>query len=116
MNPMTTRRHFLQHSGFGLGALAASDFLRGADEAADANPLAPRQPHFTPRIKRVIHLFMNGGPSQIDTFDPKPELAKLDGQPLPDSIKERLQPVQKARVGNIFASRSPLTASASSAR
>ncbi len=101
---MIPRRQFLQYSGFGLGALAASDLLRAADDIADSNPLAVKQPHFPAKIKRVIHLFMNGGPSQIDTFDPKPELTKLDGKPLPDSIKERLQPVQKARVGNIFAS------------
>lgn len=99
-HPGSTRREFLRRAGFGFGALAASDFLH----ANDLNPLAPRQPHFPARVKRVIHLFMNGGPSQIDTFDPKPDLAKLDGKPLPDSIKERLQPVQKARVGNIFAS------------
>lgn len=101
---MTSRRHFLQRSGFGLGALAAADFLRAAGDDHDANPLAVRQPHFPAKVKRVIHLFMNGGPSQIDTFDPKPNLAKLDGKPLPDSIKERLQPVQRGRVGNIFAS------------
>lgn len=100
------RRHFLQRAGFGLGSLAAADLLAAANppDGDDTNPLAVRQPHFPARIKRVIHLFMNGGPSQIDTFDPKPGLAKLDGKPLPDSIKERLQPVQRARVGNIFAS------------
>jgi hypothetical protein len=100
---MIARRHFLQRTGFGLGALAAADFLNAADKD-DPNPLAPRQPHFPPKVKRVIHLFMNGGPSQIDTFDPKPQLTRLDGKPLPDSVKEKLQPVQKARVGNIFAS------------
>jgi hypothetical protein len=62
-----------------LGARAA--------EAAAVNPLAPRQPHFTPKAKRVIHLFMNGGPSQVDTFDPKPMLDKYHGQPLPASLK-----------------------------
>ena len=100
---MTSRRLFLQRSGFGLGALAASDFLRAADDAADLNPMSVKQPHFPAKIKRVIHLFMNGGPSQIDTFDPKPQLTKLDGKPLPDSIKERLQPVKRACAGSIFA-------------
>ena len=50
------------------------------------NPLAPRQTHFGPRAKRVIWLFMHGGPSQVDLFDPKPELVRLSGQPLPESF------------------------------
>lgn len=102
-----SRRQFLQRSGCGLGALAAADLLSAdlrATAADDWNPLAVRSPHYEPRIKRVIHLFMNGGPSQIDTFDPKPNLARIDGQPLPDSVKQRLQPVQRNRVGEIFAS------------
>ncbi len=100
---MLSRRLFLQRVGFGFGALAASDIL-AATTSDEANPLAVRPPHFPPKVKRVIHLFMNGGPSQIDTFDPKPGLTALDGKPLPDSIKAKLQPVQRARVGNIFAS------------
>ena len=48
-----------------------------------ANPLSPREPHFKPRAKRVIFLFMPGGPSQVDTFDPKPELTKQNGKPSP---------------------------------
>ena len=61
-------------------------------------------PHFAPQAKRIIHLFMNGGPSQIDTLDPKPNLKKLDGKPLPDSVKQTLQLTQRKRVGTIFAS------------
>jgi len=51
--------------------------------AAVSNPLAPRAPHFTPRAKRLIFLFMNGAPSHVDTFDPKPALARHAGQPVP---------------------------------
>jgi hypothetical protein len=58
-----------------------------ADEKPYVNPLAPKPPHFAPRAKRVIHLFMNGGPSQVDTFDPKPMLDKYDGKPLPIHLK-----------------------------
>ena len=98
-----SRRDFLRHTGAGFGAIAASDLLAGAASPSEA-PLAPRHPHFPAKAKRVIHLFMNGGPSQVDTFDPKPELAKLDGKPLPDSVKKSLQQVQRNRVGNIWAS------------
>src|SRR5262245_51202508 len=48
-----------------------------------ADPLAPKEPHFPAKARHVVHLFMNGGPSQVDTFDPKPALDKLHGQPLP---------------------------------
>jgi len=51
-----------------------------------SGPLAPRKPHFSPRVRRVIYLFMHGGPSHVDLFDPKPELARCSGQPLPESI------------------------------
>jgi hypothetical protein len=70
--------------GFGslaLGALMAGDNLFAT--AAFTNPLAPRQPPFPAKAKRVIHLFMNGGPSQVDTFDPKPALAKYAGKEPP---------------------------------
>src|SRR5262249_28502485 len=56
-----------------------------------ANPLAPKAPHFAARAKHVIFLFMQGGPSQIDTFDPKPLLNKMHGQPLPPSVIAGLQ-------------------------
>ena len=98
-----SRRHLLRNTGFGLGALAASDLL-GSIRSGDGNPLTAASPQFTSKAKRVIHLFMNGGPSQIDTFDPKHHLAKLDRQPIPDSVKEKLQKTQRDRVGNIFAS------------
>lgn len=91
-----TRREFLLRAGGGIGgiALAAllnSETLRGnaqAGERGAGNPLAPREPHFAPRAKRVIYLFMHGGPSHVDLFDPKPDLIKYAGQPLPESFGE----------------------------
>src|SRR5207244_1241261 len=58
--------------------------LRADTEAAAHSPLAPRMPHFTPRAKRVLHIFAQGAPSHIDTFDPKPGLARFDGKILPE--------------------------------
>ena len=87
-----SRREFLQRSGAGFGALALLDMLRGtALEAALAspqlvNPLAPKKPHFANKAKNVIFLFMEGGPSHMDTFDPKPLLDKLAGKPIPESF------------------------------
>jgi hypothetical protein len=86
-----TRRDFLNRCGMGMGALAVSSVLGQAGffggnaqgEVSELNPLAPKAPPFPAKAKRVIHLFMNGGPSQVDTFDPKPALAKYDGQALP---------------------------------
>src|SRR5688500_18654167 len=82
-----SRRELLRRTGMGFGALGLAHLLHaeGALEAAPVNlsPLAPRRPHFTPKAKRVIHLFMNGGPSHVDTFDPKPLLARYAGQQLP---------------------------------
>lgn len=111
MIPQHSRRAMLQRTGTGFGSLAFTGMMaaenRKSNAAAGTNatsPLAVKPPHFTPRVRRVIHLFMNGGPSQIDTFDPKPELNNLHGQPLPDSFKEQLQQVQRKRVGTIFGS------------
>ena len=79
-----SRRDLLRRSGLGLGALALNTLLGESLSAADrVNPLAPQAPHFAPKARRVIHLFMNGGPSHVDTFDPKPALAKHAGQELP---------------------------------
>jgi Protein of unknown function (DUF1501) len=83
-----TRREMLHRSGMGFGALGlasllASDGLLTATPHANLSPLAPRQPHFPGKAKRVVHLFMNGGPSHVDTFDPKPALARYAGQVLP---------------------------------
>jgi hypothetical protein len=86
MTPMVSRRDFLVRSGMGMAGLGLAGLL--GDEGLLANeralqPLAPRAPHFPAKAQRVIHLFMNGGPSHVDTFDPKPALARLAGQPLP---------------------------------
>jgi len=89
-----TRRHFFEQCGVGVGKIALASLLterlltsRGiAAELAQASPLAPRLPHFTPKAKRVIHLFMAGAPSQLDLFDHKPKLNELEGKPLPESV------------------------------
>jgi hypothetical protein len=90
--PALSRRDFLTRTGLGLGALslqtlgdpaAATGTLDGLSSLASLSPLAPKPPHFAPKARRVVHFFLNGGPSQVDTFDPKPALAKYAGQPLP---------------------------------
>jgi hypothetical protein len=84
-----SRRELLRRSGMGMGALSLAGLLSDArgSESTDAaryeSPLAPKEPQFAARAKRVIHLFMGGGPSHIDTFDPKPALDKYAGQELP---------------------------------
>ena len=79
------RRSFLAQAGGGVGALALASLLRD-DALAASNPLAPRLSHFAPRAKRVLWLFMHGGPSHMDLWDPKPDLIKYAGQPLPPSF------------------------------
>ncbi len=96
MNPeskngnLPSRREFLNRTGTGFGALALGalmaeeGLLSGSAEAAiSKSPLAAKEPHFPATAKHVIHLFMNGAPSQVDTFDPKPELDSFDGKTLP---------------------------------
>lgn len=85
-----TRRGMLKASAAGFGWLAASALLARAEESAPENPLAPKVPHFPAKAKRVIFLFMKGGPSQVDTFDPKPLLDRDDGKPFPGQ-KPRVQ-------------------------
>lgn len=84
-----TRREFLFRAGHGVGGMALA-YLLARDAHADTkpaaranNPLAPKEPHFEPRAKRVIFMFMVGGPSAVDLFDPKPELTKQNGKPMP---------------------------------
>ena len=85
-----TRRQLLNRMGMGMGAVALGE-LMGAGKAQAGlnamNPFGVRQSHFEPKAKRVIHFFMNGGPSQVDTFDPKPMLQKYDGKALPSVLK-----------------------------
>src|SRR5262245_53400964 len=73
----------LARCGSGLGPLALAPRLSPARAGEPLNPLAPKKPHCPGKAKRVIHLFMNGGPSHVDTFDPKPALEKYAGKPLP---------------------------------
>jgi hypothetical protein len=77
-----TRREMLQRSGLGFGLLGLAATLDAA--STDVTPLAPKAPHFKGKAKQVVHLFMNGGPSQVDTFDPKPLLDRYHGKPLPN--------------------------------
>jgi len=87
-----TRRHFFNQCGVGVGAIALSHLMTDPTRAtyfdADSNPLAPKPPHFPARAKRIIFLFMAGGPSQLDLFDHKPQLNALNGQPIPQSFIE----------------------------
>jgi Protein of unknown function (DUF1501) len=91
INPLN-RREFLARTGNGFGLLALSSLLQGQAKATEraparsANPLAAKPPQFPVKAKRCIFLFMTGGPSQVDLFDPKPLLNRLDGQPLPPSF------------------------------
>jgi hypothetical protein len=75
------RRDFLARTGMGMGALSLGALAQAS--APSPSPLAPHAPHFAPRAKRVVHFFLNGGPSHVDTFDPKPMLAKYAGKALP---------------------------------
>jgi len=88
-----SRRDFLRNAGSGLGAYALASMLdadgllpKAAAATPGADPLVPKQPHFKPTAKSVIWLFIEGGPSQLDLFDPKPMLQKLAGQPVPASF------------------------------
>ncbi len=89
-NQPASRRNFLRQCGMGMGAVGlaalfgeSSLLVPSAHAIENINPLSPRPPHFRPRAKRVVHFFLNGGPSHVDTFDPKPALAKYAGKPLP---------------------------------
>jgi hypothetical protein len=85
--PLLDRRQMLCRSGIGIGALALAQLLGESHGAAPSvDPLAPKRPHFAPKAKRFVHLFANGGPSQVDTFDPKPLLAKYHGRTIPSEI------------------------------
>lgn len=102
-----TRREFLARTGAGFGAVALHALARLEARAAEThrppivnplNPMEARPPHFAPKAKSVIFLFMVGGPSQVDTFDYKPELQKLAGKPTPQSIKKAVEATRHANV------------------
>lgn len=87
---IATRREFLQRCGMGMGTLGLATLLGDAGlptpalaETGDLNPLAPKSPHFPAKAKHVIHIFLNGGASHVDTFDPKPALTKYAGKAIP---------------------------------
>ena len=90
-NAFLTRRDLLRRGGMGFGTLGLAVVLADSvalshparGESTDLHPLAPKRPHFAPKARRVVHLFMNGGPSQVDTFDPKPLLDRYHGKPTP---------------------------------
>lgn len=89
-----SRREVLMRSGLGIGWMAASTALQQSLHAKppalnqhEANTLAARSPHFPARAKAVIHIFANGGPSHIDTFDPKPKLEEYAGREIPGALK-----------------------------
>ncbi len=84
-----TRRWFFKQCGVGMGAIALAELLNGKFASAattSANPLAPKKSHFPAKAKRVIYLFMAGGPSHIELFDNKPELSKWDGKLPPSDL------------------------------
>src|SRR5215213_6733254 len=88
-----SRRWFIEQCGVGMGAIALNHLLTqngyAATQTAPPNPLAPKKPHFAPKAKNVIYLFMAGAPSHLELFDNKPQLAKFDGKlPPPDLIKD----------------------------
>src|SRR4051812_24402449 len=100
MNPLdhyilSTRREFLTTTASGLGLAALGSLLTHENiltaNTAITNPLAPRRSHFPAKAKHCIFIFMEGGPSQMDLFDPKPKLNELHGQPLPDSLLKNIR-------------------------
>src|SRR5262249_55495289 len=88
-----SRRRFFQEcaGGIGIAALAQLMGQEGRGATTKINPLAPKKPHFPPKAKNVIFMFMEGGPSQLDLFDPKPELKKWSGNPLPAEMTKNLR-------------------------
>ncbi len=99
MNPLEqavhlTRRDFFTTTANGLGMLALGSLLNQDQlfaAPADTDPLRPRAPHFAPKAKNCIFIFMEGAPSQLDLFDPKPKLNELNGQPLPESMTKNVR-------------------------
>ncbi len=89
-----TRRHFFSNAGLSIGSLGLASLMAGGElrgavpNNLQTNPLAPRNPHFDAKAKRVIYLFMAGGPSQLELFDFKPKLQEMDGEVIPESYVE----------------------------
>src|ERR1700754_1699284 len=88
-----SRRRFFRDCAGGIGTIALAQLMEQEGRAASsgANALVPKPPHFAPKAKNVIFMFMEGGPSQIDLFDPKPGLEKSHGNPSPSEITKNLR-------------------------
>jgi hypothetical protein len=99
IGPPLSRREMLLRCANGFGAVALSG-LMAEESRASGDPLAPRPPHFKAKATSVIFLFMDGGPSQVDTFDPKPRLDREHGHP----IKMKTPATQFNNVGNVLKS------------
>ena len=99
-----SRRELLSKAGMGIGSLAFLELMSREAKAA-TNPLAPQATHHAPRARAVISLFMHGGPSQVDTFDPKPLLAKYAGQTLPASFANLNLEFTKTSTAKVLASK-----------
>jgi len=109
-----SRRAWLSKAGYGMGGLALTQVLPGGGifsvpaEAAEAptfaadDPLAPKAPHFPPKVKSVIWLHIDGAPSSLDLYDYKPELVKLKGQEIPASFLKGLKTSTQGGVGKLF--------------
>ncbi|MBX3418617.1 MAG: DUF1501 domain-containing protein [Pirellulaceae bacterium] len=107
VSPTCSRRQWLVRSACGFGALALTALSRDRafagsffPEDGPQNPLTPRAPHYPPKVKRIVYLYMDGGPSQVDTFDPKPLLTKESGEP----FKMKMEPTQFNNNGNTLGS------------
>ncbi|MEC8558031.1 MAG: DUF1501 domain-containing protein [Planctomycetota bacterium] len=100
IEPFPTRRELLRTTALGFGGLAFQSLLSRSSAAEESRPGEARQPHFPARAKRVVFMFMKGGPSQVDTFDPKPLLDRDHGKPLPFPLPE----VTFAKQGNLLKS------------
>src|SRR2546422_376233 len=103
-----TRRTFLRDCAGGVGMIAFSQLLalEGLAEPAgpERNPMAVKQPHFLPKAKNVIYLFMAGAPSQLDLYDPKPEMHRWHGQPVPESMMKDLNDTLIRTTARVMAS------------
>ena len=98
----TSRREMLRQCGTGFGMLGLANLLAESSEAStrEAAPLAPQLPMYSASVKQVIFLFMSGGPSHVDTFDPKPQLLKDSGKPLPFDKPA----LERTKTGNLLGS------------
>ena len=110
---VTSRREFLARSSFGFGSLALG-YLMNCDSVAASNDstvaagaLSPKAPHFPAQAKSVIFIFLQGGPSQVDTFDPKPVLSRLNGQLVPPSFLQGMLGLAQIKACLLYTSPSP---------